>query len=92
MKARNEQAYFLTVDWCKKGNRGIFCDGEGRCFRKAEESHTALEIQEILGPFWLILTPKSELFTKEQVDEFQFWYPLAEYSNQYGIVHREERR
>jgi len=80
-----EAAFFLTVDWCNKSNRGIFCDAKGHCFRK-DTPHTALEIQKILGPFWIVLTPKSELFTTEQIGEFTSWHPLGEYSNQYGVA------
>ena len=80
-----EQAYFLTVDWCNKGKRGIFCDADGQCFRK-DEPHTEDEMFDILGAFDLILAPKSELFTIEQVKKFTRWIPLAEYSNQFGIA------
>lgn len=82
-----KQTYFLTVDWCNKSRRGIFCDVDGHCFRKDDEPHTALEMQTILDVFWIILSPKSELLTEEQVAEFTFWLPLAEYSNQFGVAH-----
>lgn len=85
-----EQAYFLTVDWCNRGNRGIFCDTEGRGYHK-EEEHTKLEMQEILGVFWLILNSKSELLTEEEVAEYTYWYPLEEYSNQFGVALKSER-
>lgn len=78
--------YFLTVDWCEKGNRGIFCDAEGHCFAKDVEPHTALEIQEILGPFWLILAPLSQLFTSQQTSRLSQWIPLPEYSSVFGIA------
>lgn len=78
--------YFLTVDWCNKGRRGIFCDAEGHCFRKDDEPHTELEMQEILGPFWLILSSESLAFNEQQVSEFSQWIPLSEYSNQFGIA------
>lgn len=81
-----EQVYFLTVDWCKKGYRGIFCDCEGCCFRKDGKPHTMLEMEEILGLFSLILMPKSTPLTVEQVGEFTLWYPLSEYSNQFGVA------
>lgn len=84
-----EQAYFMTVEWCGNGDRGIFCDTDGKCFRKDSEPHTALEMQDILGPFWLILTPDSELLDVEQVAEFTFWRPLEEYSNRFGIALKE---
>jgi len=80
-----EARYFLTVDWCSKGNRGVFCDGEGNCFSKPE-AHTKDEIWEILGPFDLVLSPQSELLTEEELRQYHRWVPLAEYSNQYGIA------
>lgn len=81
-----EAAYFLTVDWCEKGHWGIMCDKNGQCFRKDEEPHTALEMQDIIGPFWIILSPRSELLTKDQVDEFTWWIPLEEYEGQFGVA------
>lgn len=80
------EAYFLTVDWCAQGERGVFCDGEGRCFRKDGAPHTELEMQKILGPFWVILAAKSELLTAEQLSGFTSWRPLEEYSNRYGVA------
>lgn len=80
-----EQAYFLTVDWCNQGKRGIFCNFDGQCFRK-DEAHTEDEMFDILGAFDLVLAPKSELYTIEQVKKFTRWVPLAEYSNQFGIA------
>jgi len=81
-----EQAYFLTVDWCNKEQRGIFCDPNGGCFRKDDAPHTALEVQTILGPFWVILAPESHLLSMQEVSEFTLWTPLAEYSNQFGVA------
>ena len=83
-----DEVYLLTVDWCNKGQRGIFCDAEGHCFRKDDKPHTELEMQEILGLFWLILNSKSLVFNEQQVSEFSQWTPLAEYSNQFGIASR----
>ena len=82
--------YFLTVDWCKKSGRGIFCDINGKAFSKDGEPHTELEMWEILGPFDLILSPESQVFTEEQVAEFTYYRPLAEYKGEYGIALREE--
>ena len=82
-------AYFVTVDWCKKGLRGIFCTTDGRCFRKDGSPHTEAEMIDILGPFWIILAPKSELFTEEEVAQHTYFRALAEYKNQYGIGCRE---
>ena len=81
-----DEAYFLTVAWCTKGQRGIFCNTEGHCFRKDNEPHTMLEMIEILGPFWILLTPESAAFNAQQVSEYSQWMPLAEYSNQFGIA------
>jgi len=83
---RMKQAYFLTVDWCKKGQRGIFCDTKGNGFRKNDAAHTEDEMSAILGAFSLILAPKSELFTVEQVARFTRWIPLAEYACQFGVA------
>jgi hypothetical protein len=85
-----ESAYFLTVDWCKDGRRGVFCDSTGCGYRKDDAPHTELEMHEILGPFWLILAPESELLTEQQVSEFTLWTPLAEYSNQFGIARKAD--
>lgn len=79
-----EQRYFLTVSWCK-GPRGIFCGKAGGAFSK-DEPHTQAEMTHILGPFWLILNPQSDLLTAEQVAEYSAFRPLAEYSDQYGIA------
>lgn len=78
-------AYLLTVDWCGEGNRGVFCDKKGRGFKK-ETKHTDMEMLEILGAFYAILSPKSELFTAEKVKEYNLWKPLGEYKDQFGIA------
>ena len=82
--------YFLTLDWCREGQRGIFCNKEGVSFHKDDEPHTQEEINQILGLFWIILAPKSEPFTEEQIAEFTYFRPLAEYTNQYGIAYKAE--
>lgn len=79
-----EEKYFVTVDRCGQGKRGIFCDRNGNGFFK-EAPHTMEEMIEILGPFFLVLNPKSELFTENDLKKFTKWIPLAEYKNQYGI-------
>ena len=84
------QKYFLTVEWCKNGKRGIFAGIDGLGFNKDTE-HTWDEMTEILGPFFMILDPKSEPFTEEQIKEFNLFIPLAEYKGQYGIVLRREK-
>lgn len=79
-----ESKFFVTVDWCDTGKRGIFCSSTGEGFVK-ETEHTVEEMQEIVGSFFIILNPKSELFTKEELKKYNRWRPLAEYRNHYGI-------
>ena len=45
-----EQAYFLTVDWCDKGRRGIFCSAQGQAYRK-DALHTDDEMFDISARF-----------------------------------------
>ena len=80
-----EKKYFLTVEWCKDGERGIFCSPDGKAFSK-KEAHTAEEMNDILGIFHLVLHPKSEEFSEKDVKEFIIFKALPEYTNQYGIV------
>lgn len=86
----NETAYFLTVARCNKGPRGIFCNNIGASFHKEDQPHTEQESQDILGPFAIILAPKSELFTKQEVAQFTYFHPLAEYTYQFGIALKED--
>lgn len=81
--------YFMTVEWCSDGYRGIFCHRDGIPSRKDGEPHTQEEMDTILGPFTIILDPRSEPFTEEEIAEYTYFRPLAEYSNQYGIALRE---
>ncbi len=81
--------WFITVEWCKNGHRGIFCDKEGNCC-VADQKHTDDEMAEKLGPFWLILDPQSTELTMEQLQEYKQWYPLAEYSHVWGIALKQE--
>jgi len=76
--------WFLTVDWCSKGNRGIFCDKNGSCFSK-EIQHTEDEMWNILGAFEMILAPQSIELSEDELKEYHTWHPLAEYSDQYGV-------
>lgn len=80
--------FFLTVDWCGKGNRGVFCSKDGNPFSK-DIKHTYDDIQDILNCFYMILSPQSIEFTEEELKEYHRWYPLAEFSNQYGIARKE---
>ena len=81
--------FFLTVDWCSKGSRGVFSSREGNSFSK-ETPHTEDEIWDILGAFDLILNPQSTQLSEMELKEYHKWYPLAEYSNQYGYAVRVE--
>lgn len=84
------ETYFLTVKWCGKGGRGIFCDTGGRAFRKDGEPHTYEEMWDILDVFYMILSPESRPFAEEEVAEFTYFRPLEEYRGEYGIALREE--
>ncbi len=77
--------WFLTVDWCDKGRRGIFASKDGGSFGK-DTQHTQSEMDEILGAFTLILNPQSIELSEDELKEYRRFYPLAEYSNEYGIV------
>jgi hypothetical protein len=87
-----KKKYFVTVDWCDnwcdKGKRGIFCNRDGTGFFK-DIQHTEKEMRELLGLFFLILNPKSEPFTENELKRFTKWKPLAEYQHQYGIAIEE---
>ena len=76
----------MTVDRCNVGRRGLFCDHLGQCFSKDALPHTAEEMAEILGPFWLILSPESVEYTAETFPTDVLFLPLAEYSGGYGIA------
>lgn len=86
-----EERYFITVDWCNKEIRGIFCNRKGETFSK-EIPHSQEEIDEHLDVFSIILNGKSEKFTKEEAKQFNRWRPLAEYKNQYGIALKSEKK
>lgn len=77
--------WFLTVDWCNKGKRGIFANINGNSFSK-ERQHTEDEMWDILDVFSSILAPESIELSEDELKEYHIFYPLAEYSNQYGIV------
>lgn len=77
--------WFLTVDSCNKGHRGIFCNKNGNSFNK-ENQHTEDEMWEILGAFALILNPKSIELSEDELKAYHLFYPLAEYKDEYGIV------
>lgn len=77
--------WFLTVDWCGRGERGIFSNINGNAFSK-EAQHTEDEMWEILDAFAMILNPESIELSEDELKEYNRFYPLAEYSNQYGVA------
>ena len=83
-----ETRHFITVDWCKKGRRGVFCDNTGAT-NSRDRPLTQEEMREELGHFWLILYPESIPLTAEELAEYTQWTPLAEYSNVWGIARRK---
>lgn len=85
----DETRWFLTVEWCHSGERGVFCSASGGGFQK-REPHTLEEMDVILGPFSLVLGPKSIEMTPEELEEYTYYRPLAEYSMQYGIALKQE--
>ena len=80
--------WFLTVDWCNKGKRGIFANKNGNSFSK-ETQHTEEEMWNILDAFAIILSPQSIELSEDELKEYRKFYPLAEYTNEYGIVRKE---
>ncbi len=82
---QNGKRWFLTVEWCNNGKRGIFANKKGGAFSK-ETQHTYDEMWEILDAFLMILNPQSIELSEVELKEYKRFVPLAEYSNQYGIV------
>jgi hypothetical protein len=80
-----KKRYFITVDRCNTGKRGLLCNRDGESFSK-ETPHTEEEMNKYLGAFFIILNPKSEPFTETELRKFNKWKPLAEYQNHYGIA------
>lgn len=81
--------YFLTVERCSDGQRGIFCDKSGNPFSKDATPHSTEEMHKILDAFWIVLGPLSLPFSEDDVGQHTMFKPLAEYSNEYGIALRE---
>jgi len=86
----SEARFFITVEWCRNGRRGIFTRNDGNTWNKVDEPHTEVEMFDHMGVFAFILDPQSELFTIEQVKERNCFVALAEYSEQYGIAMTED--
>jgi len=81
--------YFLTVDRCSQGQRGVFCSKDGKSFSYLVEPLGSSDADEILGPFALVLAPEWQLMTAAELAEYKTWYPLAEFSNEYGYAVKE---
>ena len=77
--------WYLTVDRCSQGKRGIFCNANGNSFSQ-DSQHTPDKIWEILDAFSWILSPQSLELSEDELKEYHLFTPLAEYSNQYGIA------
>lgn len=84
-----DKRYFLAVNWCNKVKRGIFCSKTGIPFSQ-NHPFTEEESWNILGPFNLILNPQSLELTEEELKTYRKWYPLAEYSNEFGVAYKSE--
>jgi len=85
----NDGRWFLTVDWCNTGKRGIFVSIDGTAFSK-DIQHAEDEMAEILGPFWIIMNPESREFSENELQKYRMLRPLSEYSGQYGIALNEQ--
>jgi len=85
MTKTEEKRWFLTVDWCNNDQRGIFCNSVGTGYSR-ETEHSRDQMEEILGPFWLILSPISVQLTADELAAYKYWRPLAEYSDEFGIA------
>ena len=85
VETKTKTRHFLTVDWCNRGKRGLFCSKEGNPFSQ-DHPFTEDEAWKVLDSFALILDPQSLELTEEELKTYNKWYPLAEYSNEYGIA------
>jgi hypothetical protein len=82
-----KKRWFLSVDWCNKGNRGIFCSLDGKSFNQ-KTKHTTDEMWGILDAFYMVLSPESIELSLEELKEYHLFTPLAEYSSQYGVARK----
>ena len=80
------ERYFLMVDWCSKGNRGVFCSAAGKAFAKNGSPHTEDEIWEILGAFAMVLAPRSLLLSEDELKTYHRFVSLGEFSDAYGVA------
>lgn len=84
-----EIRHFITVDRCRSGQRGVFCQGDGVAPTR-DEPWTWEEMDAFLGIFGIILDPKSLELTDVQLSEYGHFQPLAEYSHVWGIALKRE--
>ncbi len=84
-----EKSYFLTVERCNDGCRGVFCNKHGSSFRQEDRPHTQDEMYDVLGVFSIVLAPESLPLTEEELSKFTYFRPLAEYTNEYGVALEE---
>ena len=68
--------------------RGIFCSKDGNAFAQ-DEPFSEDRIWEILDCFSLVLSPQSIELSEAEMKEYNRWYPLAEFSNEYGYAIKE---
>ena len=76
--------WVLTVDWCNKGRRGVFCSRDGDISMKRTQ-HTRDEMDKYLGPFCLVLDPQSIQMTVGEIKKHNQYIALGEYSHMWGI-------
>lgn len=77
--------WFITVDWCNQGKRGILCRKDGGTWSK-ETQHTQDEMLDFIGLFGLILNPESIELSEAELKEYHRFIPLSEFSGEYGIA------
>lgn len=81
------ERYFVTVER-HKDKRGIFVHKSGTPFGKDDGPHTFEEMWDILDIFYMVLAPESHLLTIEEAEQYNWFFPLAEYTSQYGIARK----
>ena len=77
--------WYLTVERCNSGKRGVFAQSDGTVISD-ETQHTQEKMMEFLCGFGIILNPKSIELTDEEIKEYNTFYPLPEFNEHYGIV------
>ena len=78
--------WFLTVDWCKQGKRGLFISSRGKGIWEEHEQKQE-EIFDAMDMFYLILAPESLPFVESEIVGLTGeWFPLEEYRNHWGYM------